>query len=147
MKIIEGDISKIPLGPRDYIGHQCNCKTTYALGLAKTLFDLHKHADIYGDGTERQPGQAIVRKPVINLVGQIYPGPPRHANDTKVKREEWLKKALASLSSLDLDIDTLYLPYKIGCGLARGSWSVYSTILEEWAETQAFEVVLVKFSP
>ena len=147
MKIIEGDISKILLGPRDYIGHQCNCKTTRGLGLSKTLFGLYKDADIYSDRTKRIPGQAIVRKPLVNLIGQLYPGPPRYSNDTKLKRHVWFREALDNFSSLGLEIDTLYLPYKIGCGLARGSWSTYETIIEEWAKKQSFDVILVKYKP
>jgi len=151
MKIIEGDITKVPLGPHDYIGHQCNCKTTRGKGLSKTIFDAYKAADIYADGTERRPGRAIVRGHVVNLMGQLYPGPPmaqsRYSNDSSAKRQAWFKEALADLSALGLDIATLYLPYKIGCGLARGSWPVYLAMLEEWSSAQPFDVVLVKYKP
>lgn len=53
---IEGDLLDSPC---TYIVHQCNCKTTYAKGLAKSLFDKFPHANCY-DGeakTTRRPGK------------------------------------------------------------------------------------------
>lgn len=145
MKLVEGDLTKIPLGPNDYLCHQCNCKTTDGLGLSKAIFDRYKEANIYSDGSERRPGEVIVRKPVINLLGQFYPGPPRYSNDSRTKREGWFREALDKISSLDLEIEKLYLPYKIGCGLAKGSWTTYSAILEAWAASQSFDVIIVRY--
>ena len=142
--IIRGDLTKIPLGTHDYLVHQCNCKTTHGLGLSATLFEAHPHADIYGDGSRRIPGEIIVRKPVINLLGQFYPGPPRYSNDSTTKRKAWFKQGLDKISSSGIEIKNLYFPYKIGCGLAKGCWRIYSGMLEDWAKVQPFNVVIVR---
>jgi len=141
--LISGDLLKLGLGPNDYIVHQCNCKTTRGLGLSKDIFDKYPHANIYGDGSKRVPGEITVRHPVINLLGQFYPGKPKWSNDTKEMREAWFRDALTKISKID-GIEKVYFPYGIGCGLAGGSWKIYLRMIEEWTKDQKFETFIVR---
>ncbi len=96
----------------------------------------------YPDGTFRPPGTSIQRGPIVNLLGQFYPGPSKWPNDSTQNRLEWFAKALYSFRPQDAQ--KVYLPYKIGCGLAGGDWSAYSALIDKWASKQNFQVFIVK---
>ena len=121
----------------DYIGHQCNCTSTNAKGLAKIIFDKYPYANDYHKkrcvGKFRIHGDGEDERYVINFYGQLTPG--RSISEIP-KRIEWLKKSLTSFGQTIGDNKvSLGLPYLIGCGMAGGNWDEYYEMLKEIAET------------
>ena len=120
----------------DFIGHQCNCVTRNARGLAESIFTKYPYANDYH--RERKVGTYHIhgngsrgQRWVVNLFGQYRPG------DSPIEREQritWLRTALESfLHHVSHRKVTLGLPYLIGCGLAGGDWNVYYAMLQELA--------------
>jgi uracil-DNA glycosylase len=120
----------------DAIAHQCYCTSTKktAKGLAKHLFEMFPDADVYSEREEDStPGTIFVTstKPkVISLFAQYYPGEPSNRKkDTAANREGWFKEALRKVKG----IKSIAFPYKIGCGLAKGDWSIYEAMIVDFA--------------
>lgn len=146
MMIISGNILE---AEEQYIAHQCNCLTTYAKGIAKTIFDHYPHADIYSSRTfgnepssEQMPGNIIIcgngkdQRYVINMMGQFYPGKPKYPNSFKdgyLAREKYFKQCLKKISQIP-NIKSIAFPYAIGCRLAGGDWSHYFDFIKTFAE-------------
>ena len=53
-------------------------------------------------------------------------------SDTSKDRAHYIGECLESIATLEPK--SVGFPYKIGCGLAGGSWSVYERMLKQWAE-------------
>lgn len=75
-------------------------------------------------------------KTVIHLFGQWLPGKPGKPynypttySDTYSDRILFFKNCLKELDNLELD--TVAMPYQIGCGLAGGNWDIYRKLLED----------------
>lgn len=125
-----------------FIVHQCNCESTYAKGLAQHLFDRFPFADVYRKRKSTKavdtPGtiQTFMPRPgergVINLFGQIRPGPPKGSADDRKAREKYFTEALSLVKEIP-GLRSLAFPYSIGCGLAGGDWDRYMAILEGFA--------------
>lgn len=115
-----------------YIVHQCNCVTNRPLGLSAQIFRKFPEANIYSDGTQRKPGQIIVRGRVVALLAQKTPGKPKATEP----REEWFLCCLNELKTFmeQNDITEIAFPYGIGCGLAGGNWDKYYQMIEEFAK-------------
>lgn len=123
MKIIKGDLLK---AKEQYIAHQCNCTSTGVAGLAYHV--LH-----YVPESRVEPANRRYRKisvhhgknlSVINMYAQYNPGyPTPKGNDTVERREEAFLNCLREIYKLNPD--SIAFPYKIGCGLAGGSWERY----------------------
>lgn len=78
---IYGDLLTLNLGKDDFIIHQTNCRTSYAMGLAKALFDKFPNANVYQKRYEDQriPGTYLVTDNIglwkrVALFGQDSPG-------------------------------------------------------------------------
>lgn len=121
----------------DYIVHQCNCTTTYALGLARSIFDEFPEANTYineNTALRRVPGGIHIIGKIVNLYGQIRPGKPsvKCENDSYLNRLEYFNRGLNALASVINGVDaTIAVPKYIGCGLAGGDWNKYLARLEE----------------
>lgn len=65
--------------------------------------------------------------------------------DSKDDRMRYFQMSLDDLSGKIPADASLAFPWKIGCGLAGGDWTVYERILEEWASKHpGHKVVLYK---
>lgn len=151
LKIKNGDLLN---ATEDVIVHQCNCVTNYPKGLSKAIFLKWPYADVYtvrSKTTHRDvPGTITIRskeglKTVVNLFGQFYPSKPKYKNDTSSARLEWFKNGLADIVVQLPHINSVALPYKIGCGLAGGQWSDYLEILTQFArQNPSIDVCIYK---
>jgi len=137
----EGDILD---GSEQYLVHQCNCQTTGSAGLAAAIFEKYPAANTYRNGKQRIPGTVDViegvaeDRNVVNLYGQDKPGRPSMG---EFCRKQWFQSALSELGTIIRTHPanqgrrvTVAFPYQIGCGLAGGDWSVYSTLIGYFAE-------------
>ena len=78
---------------------------------------------------------------VICLFAQYGPGGPKAdyeddhvvTNDGREKRLEYFKKALTKIPTIAPADSTLYVPYEIGCGMAKGNWPDYEAALRAFA--------------
>lgn len=105
------------------------------------MFRRYPHADVYRMRTARStPGTIDVRggtrgqRGVINLFGQVYPGKPRHGNDTAGARETYFAQGLHRIAEL-AGVGSLAFPWLIGCGLAGGEWAAYRRMVDRFADT------------
>lgn len=132
VKIIQGDILE---ASEDVIGHQCNCVTKKAKGLADVLFQRFPYADLYADRRDgvvrrHEPGVCVLLgapgKPLIaNMFAQRRGGRPKAKDDTASMRMRWFDECLKQIIEQAPHVKSIALPYNIGCGLAGGDWSRY----------------------
>lgn len=148
----------------DCIAQQCNCVTLNAQGLAANIASKYAYADLYGKRTGRNascatlatqdaPGTCILARPppdvagpvIAHLMGQLAPGKPASAarkygvlpgTDNAKNRHEYFKSALAELAKVCLEEEwkVVAFPFRIGCGLAGGSWPDYLAMLQEFSD-------------
>ena len=144
---LSGDLVQAALNKEiSYIAHQCNCVTLRARGLAEAIFGTFPSADIYKNRKEAvKAGSIIIRGKVINMLAQVYPGPPT-TSESEAMRMHWFRACLEKMKE-ELDPGTtnsVAFPYKIGCGLAKGYWPHYHQALKEFAETVPYYVYVIK---
>jgi hypothetical protein len=165
---VKGDLLDDKHGA-DLIVHQVNCLTVREHGLSQSVFEKFPRANCYKSRTaisERNcateetrdtPGTVtIVDNKVINMFGQYAPGPvgrwsqkyPTYDNriETQQLRKEWFLACLDDLvAKLRGRKVTIAFPYKIGCGLAGGSWADYSAMLDEFQKkhSETIKVIIV----
>lgn len=134
--LIDGDLL---YSDAQYICHQCNCVSNTSSGLAAAIFKKFPWADIYTDRVERDiPGTISVQgngddqRFVLSIFGQYYPGVNDYSNDNLEMRQRYFYQALGLV--LDMDIQSIAFPWKIGCGLAGGDWDGwYEPVLDKFA--------------
>jgi hypothetical protein len=123
-----------------YIGHQCNAVSTYAAGVAKDIFNTYTHSDIYRARQHPDmPGHIVVcgdgvkTRLVINLVAQYNPGAPTPNSllDSEMMREGYFWQCLMAIKRM-ADVESIALPDRVGCGLAKGNWEHYYHMLENF---------------
>lgn len=136
MKIINQDILKITRG---IIVHQVNCQGKMGAGLAKSISDLYPQVEkaYYDKFIHRkwQLGEVqfvkVSETPlyICNLAGQDKYGRDKNTVYTNYK---YLRIGFKKVLKFSIDRDLqVYLPYKIGCGLANGDWNKVTLIIEE----------------
>lgn len=163
---IQGDLLLVDA---DYIVHQCNCLTVRSHGLAKTIAERRPYADIYAERTPMgrrncavpeqrgKPGSIAVRKDVVCLLAQWRPGrvqapywqryPESQPVESRQQRLKWFRQCLQQLSQyLESQTATVAFPYKIGCGLAGGNWTLYKNAIDGFAAANKnLQVLIVKY--
>lgn len=147
----------------DCIVQQCNCVTLNAQGLAASIASRFSYADLYGKrigrntscatpATQDVPGTCILARPppdsigpvIAHLMGQIAPGKPASSarkygispgTDNTKCRLEYFKSALDELADVcrQENWKVVAFPFRIGCGLAGGSWPDYLAMLQEFS--------------
>ena len=130
----------------DYIVHQCNCVSINPIGLALVLFNKYPDANTYITKhitTKSIPGTIDVIGNVINMYAQYYPTVPKYSNDSAKKRIDWFKDCLDQIALID-NVNSVAMPYNIGCGLAGGNWSVYYNMLEVFTNKHQIKITLYK---
>lgn len=149
----------------EYIIQQCNCLTVKPHGLSETIQKRFPYADLYSKrrpiGTRNLAmpedrdvpgGFKICESPgkpkIVCLFGQWRPGslnspyvlsyPESFPPETNSVRLQWFKTALKTFCdrvAAGNGVHTVAIPYKIGCGLAGGSWDEYEKVLKEFSVT------------
>jgi hypothetical protein len=146
---IKGDLLEAP----EIICQQCNCVSILAHGLSDKIAQKYPWADIYKRRKKKsrncttepnEPGTILIDrledKAVIHMFGQFLPGKPnsfykqysdyKNFKDGFKDRIEYFKSCLKKIDELNLE-EPVAMPYKIGCGLAGGNWSIYEKMLQE----------------
>lgn len=161
---IEGDILDVPQKEDNYIVQQCNCLSVRAHGLSEDIAKKYSYANVYsyrkgegsrnlaiaGDravpGTYKLYGRAssptivaLFAQYDMGQCGKYYGQRPKDYDDTPINRLAWFKQSIESFGDHLLATNTgeraqVYLPYKIGCGLAGGSWNKYLKVIQDFAE-------------
>ena len=148
---VDGDITKF--NDAQVIVHQCNCVTTVAAHLAKTIFEAFPWADIYTERAEKtvdyknlpkgeRPGDIIVKgngedqRWVIAILGQVFPGRPRFPDsktDGTEARAKYFVDGIKRIMKIS-NLESIAFPDHIGCGAAGGDWTLYRRCIEAMAE-------------
>ena len=116
-----------------YIVHQVNAVTSFASGLAATIFASYPSANNYTPRNQNVPGSIVIVNRIVNLCGQRYPGLPTvDGDDTAAQRLKWFKLCLEKLAKSIPEDATVAVPVNIGCGLTGGTWSLYLQAISEW---------------
>lgn len=128
MNFLNRDITTIKTG---IIVHQVNCQKKMGKGLALQL--KNKYFQHYLDFLKKEPilGDIVVSKInpqlyVIGIYGQFDYGYGKCFTDYEAF-EEGIIKVIDISKKENLPV---YVPYKIGCGLAGGDWDIILNILE-----------------
>ncbi len=140
IEIITGDI----LESKDkYLLHQTNTISNTAGGLAYSIFEKYPYANIYSNRTEQSiPGTIDIcgngedKRFIINMMGQVYPGPPRFPEsnlDGSLIREKYFHKCLLKVANIP-NLESVAMPVGIGCGLGGGEWSHYLQTIINFAK-------------
>lgn len=131
MKILHQDIRDAIKMEYDYIGHQCNCSSTTAHGVAPLLFAIWPEAH-YQKTPNREFGSVKafskegIKTQLVNMYTQQNPGAAKFPHEYP-RRLDAFDKALEYFRRMtDAKIA---IPYLIGCGLAKGDWRDYEMIL------------------
>lgn len=143
--LIEGDLLK---SDAKYICHQTNCFTSTGSNLAKAMFEKFPHSDIYAPRAnyEREelplpgenPGDIVIKgngvdeRYVINMMSQMFSGGVRYpdgAKDGFIARQRYFKDCLLKIMKIPA-LTSIAFPYKIGCGVAGGSWETYEQLID-----------------
>lgn len=147
----------------DIICHQVNCQRVMKSGIAKQIRD--KWPKVYEDycyninymyendfATKSSDLLGMIswtelceKKYIMNFFSQdkYYPRSICHTDyNAFTKCCKALKKFIEEYK-LNKDDITIGFPYKIGCGLAGGDWSIVSKIIEE--EFQDYNVEIYKY--
>jgi O-acetyl-ADP-ribose deacetylase (regulator of RNase III) len=129
--------------------HQCNLYNTFGSGLAAVIRKKHPEAfeadceTTYGDMEKLGSWSSAILKNgqvMINLYAQI-------GLDAKHRTTSY-DAMVASLTALEISLATaptpvvLGIPYKMGCGLAGGSWKIVKSIIEDVFEKSSVKVVI-----
>lgn len=140
MKTINGDILNYRRG---MIGHQVNCQLVMGAGLAlsirkKYIRAFTQYRDVFGKvDIHRRLGKAQVVEVItnqlyiVNLFAQFshMPRGVKHTDYTALAMAlRQMRRWRDNIKGRDFPI---YLPYKIGCGLAGGDWLAVSGIIRD----------------
>jgi len=130
MQIINNDILLIQEG---IICHQVNCMGKMGAGIALAL--RKKWPQVYTDYmkayelNQLRLGQVVFttivpdQLIVANLCGQY-----RYGRDKRYTDYSALERCLVSVVNYNSNLP-VYIPYRMGCGLAGGSWEMVSAIV------------------
>jgi hypothetical protein len=167
MEIIIGDLLT---ASETYIVQQCCCTACRPHGLSKSIADTFPHGNLYsmrkpvaprrntarsedratpgtcillGDGKEKRFIACLMAQYAMGKPGKYESfGVPDSTND----RELYFKQSLDHFASQIPDHSSIAFPYKIGCGLAGGSWVKYRNILEDWSKQHpSYRIRLYRF--
>lgn len=109
------------------ICHQCNCITNNSFGLAKFIFDKFPYTNTYNNSTVRIPGTISLhgngtnKRYIINIYGQNAPSKPTTIETAEI-RLTWFQQCLNIMGCITGNIESIGIPYNIGCDLAGGNW-------------------------
>ena len=150
----------------DVICHQVNCLTVRPHGLSLTLSQTYPWGDIYKTRksingrnlatkeTRGEPGTItifeITSKPAVACLqaqwdyGKCSSVQKRKIlpySDTPNNREMWFKRCMQELGRTPYR--SFAFPFKIGCGLAGGSWTNYLKMIKCFAIEYKRDVIII----
>lgn len=137
---IDGDLLE---AKEQYICHACNCVSHGAAGLAYDLFKKFPYSNIYVQRTSSsEPGTISIHgdgdqnRYIINMFSQYFPGKPNNniKKDTSKIRKNYFMSCLEHISKIE-GLQSVALPFGIGCGLAGGNWEEYYRLIEWFANS------------
>lgn len=153
----------------DYIVQQCCCTACKPHGLSAALAAAFPHGNAYASrqpvkkggntatednrpkpGTIQILGNGSDQRYVACLFAQYAMGKPGIYNsfgnpDSASDRQRYFTESLEALAAAIPSHASLAFPYRIGCGLAGGNWSVYQDILKTWVTRHpGLRIVLYK---
>ncbi len=163
-QVVKGDLLEADV---DYIVQQNCCTAVKAAGLSKAIatkwpqVNPYKERKAYKNNwavaeDRPEPGSILVYefenenlKGVVCAFAQVSHSKPGVYNDplgfvkedSAKDRQRYFKECLDAI--VELKPKSVGFPYKIGCGLAGGSWSVYEKILQSWSQENPSISVLV----
>ena len=147
-----------------YILQQCNCITVYPYGLSADLEKTFpgtcpysrrnpkiQHTNVARTQDRSVPGTLAIMQnstgpAIISIFGQYCPGGPGNASylateagvdDSQEAREKYFAEALNGLHDYfwgTKEYIKIAVPFKIGCGLAKGNWQNYEKMLLQFEE-------------
>ena len=151
MKIVEGDLVKLALdGEFELIVHGCNCFCTMGAGIAKTIKE--KFPEVYEIDLQTEKGSkeklgkisyiSLIRKSqniiIVNGYTQFMPSGNGVLVDYNAVRNV-MKDIKNKFSGKKIGYPM------IGAGLAKGDWSIISSIIDE--ELNGEDHTLVVYKP
>lgn len=154
MAIIEvsGNILTPPISNQPtVICHQVNCMGVMASGLAKQVKELYPQVfreyrilcDSHSGIKDMLLGQAQFVTIKNNLVVANLFGQLNYGCDKRYTNYMALRKALERLA-LYYDGYTIRIPYKMGCVLGGGNWSIVTQIIRETLLYNDFDVEIMR---
>lgn len=146
IKTIAGDLLE---AKEDYIVQQCCCTAVKPAGLSKAIADkfdvnpyrgcrpMKKNGNTAVEEDRATPGTCVVlgERKIACLFGQYAQGKPgaNEVADYAKDRQNYFEAALLDLIGQIPPDASLAIPYKIGCGLAGGNWTIYQKNLNKIA--------------
>lgn len=135
------------------IVHQTHCNAKYkkGKGLALEINKKFPHADVYKDrkkdsipGTIEVRGSPKGERFICAAFAQINPGKPQEYGepDSEINRQDYFQECLDRISRIH-NLREVAFPYKIGCGLAKGNWEIYETLIKNFAAGTNAKVYIV----
>jgi hypothetical protein len=173
MQTIIKDITKTDC---KYILQQSNCLTVRPHGLSATLENVFPGTCVYLDRSpvngrsnlavpmdRSVPGQVEIvhtDKAIVSMMAQFAPGKPGYYykdivaaagfTDDAEQRLLWFRQCLEKLVvyfNEEVDVtEKIAVPYRIGCGLAGGSWKLYKKELIKFCRQIKQKVIVHKLS-
>lgn len=140
-----------------YIAHQTNCVSILAAGVADTIFTTYPYSNTYANRTEHDIpgtikilGNGIDQRFVINMFAQFYPGSSKYNDSNKdglAARKRYFHQCLLRVAKIS-DLNSIAFPWRVGCGIAGGSWDHYLGTITNFAnyvdEQHGARVVIYK---
>ena len=124
----------------DYICHQVNCAGVMGAGLALQIknkyplvYKKYRYACL--NATKDLLGCVQIIDNVVNIFGQRSYGVHSRQTDYNALRTAFTKLH----NKLPIE-KSLAFPYKFGCGLAGGDWSVVYNLIEECFKDRAITI-------
>lgn len=143
MKVVNADLFDVQRG---IIAHQVNNVGAYDAGIAKTMKERYpetatkyreKCRDTFPDELLGYVQFIRVSEHLIvaNIFGQTLDATKRRNTSYDATAEGWSRMYRAA-RKLDLvdpvtsEVEDIYVPYGIGCGLGGGNWDIYERIVD-----------------
>lgn len=145
---IEGDLL---MSNCTVIMHQCNCFKSMGAGIARSIalqFPEALQADLEDKGTPRDRlGSFTYAKinnqlTVVNLYGQYDCGGGVKTQYGKL--ENAIDGFFTYAKEQDIDLSKVGVPYKMGCGLAGGDWSIVKGLLQKQSRKHNVDIYVYK---
>ena len=151
----------------DAIAHVVNCLCTRPHGLSAEIARLFPWGDVYSRRSSMKGRNLTIEKhrgvpgtikifhsprsnepKIICLLAQWDFGRARaqrvrHVDphvDSESNRTMWFAQCLNEMGRVD--IKTLGIPFKLGCGLGGQNWDIYLTLIREWAVRYGKHVII-----
>ena len=126
MKVIKGNLLNQKEG---IILHQVNCRGVMGAGIAKQIRSLYPQHYIDYLNSPQQLGNIVITRvsPTLTIVGLFaQDGYGRYKQYTDYNA---LAQCLNKVAQLN--VQPIYAPYKIGCGLGGGDWNIVKSLFEK----------------